>query len=150
MEKVAQTDYMAKVELDGKQVEHRLGCSGIDGVSFGPKFGKKGGKMYLTTTYGVYSDTKRSDNDYQVLLQYDIADWRKYERPLSQDNMHTFGPEKPDGQYFAYTGNTTYGVQNIEYDEGYGGWPYIRDARSTSPTTRSMLSTAARSPAKSL
>ena len=115
-------DYMAKVELNGKQVEHRLGCSGIDGVSFGPKFGKKGGKMYLTTTYGVYSDTKRTDNDYQVLLQYDIADWRKYERSLSQDNMHTFGPEKPDGQYFAYTGNTTYGVQNLEYDEELGVW----------------------------
>ena len=115
-------DYLAKVELDGKQVEHRLGCSGIDGVSFGPKFGKSGGKMYLTTSYGVYSDKKRSDNDYQVLLQYDIKDWRKYEKSLSQDNMHTNGPAKPDGQYFAYTGNTTYGVQNMEYDKGLGVW----------------------------
>lgn len=115
-------DYLAKVELDGKQVEHRLGCSGIDGVSFGPKFGKKGGKMYLTTSYGIYSDKKRSDNDYQVLLQYDIKDWSKYEQPLSQDNMHTNGPEKPNGQYFAFTGNTNYGVQNVEYDEGLNVW----------------------------
>lgn len=115
-------DYLANVELDGKQVEHRLGCSGIDGVSFGPKFGKSGGKKYLTTSYGIYSDKKRTDNDYQVLLQYDIKDWRKYEKSLSQDNMHTNGPEKPDGQYFAFTGNTTYGVQNVEYDEGLNVW----------------------------
>lgn len=115
-------DYLAKVELNGEQVEHRLGCSGIDGVSFGPKFGKSGGKMYLTTTYGIYSDKKRSDNDYQVLLQYDIKDWRKYEKTLSQDNMHTNGPENPDGQYFAFTGNTRYGVQNLEYDKGLNVW----------------------------
>ena len=115
-------DYLAKVELDGKQVEHRLGCSGIDGVAFGPRFGKSDGKQYLTTTYGIYSDVERSDNDYQVILQYDVSRWAKYERPLSQDNMHTSGPAKPDGEYFAYTGNTSYGVQNLEYDPDLNIW----------------------------
>ncbi len=115
-------DYLATVEIDGKQVKHRLGCSGIDGVAFGPKFGKKDGKQYLTTTYGIYSDTKRSDNDYQVILQYDISKWRKYERTLSQEKMHRSGPARPDGEYFAYTGNTNYGVQNLEYDPDLNVW----------------------------
>lgn len=109
-------DYLAEVNTaEGKQ-KHRLGCSGIDGVTFGPKFGKKGGKQYLTVGYGIYSDTERSDNDYQVLLQYDVRKWQKYERALSQDDMHQQGPAKPAGQYFVKTGNTTYGVQNLDYD----------------------------------
>ena len=115
-------DYLDVVELDNGKWEHRLGCSGIDGVAFGPKFGKKGGKQLLTVTYGIYSDHKRSDNDYQVLLQYDVKKWKKYERPLSHENMHREGPAKPNGEYFAYTGNTNYGVQNIEYDEDLKVW----------------------------
>ena len=31
--------------------------------------------------------------------------------------MHKQGPQKPDSKYFVYTGNTTFGVQNLEYDE---------------------------------
>lgn len=115
-------DYLAVVECENGKWEHRLGCSGIDGVAFGPKFGKKGGKQMLTVTYGVYSDRKRTDNDYQVLLQYDVSGWKRYERSLSQRNMHRQGPAKPNAQYFAYTGNTTYGVQNIEYDEDLKVW----------------------------
>lgn len=115
-------DYLDIIELDNGKWEHRLGCSGIDGVAFGPKFGKKGGKQLLTVTYGIYSDHKRSDNDYQVLLQYDVKKWKKYERPLSHENMHREGPARPNGEYFAYTGNTNYGVQNIEYDEDLKVW----------------------------
>ena len=115
-------DYLDTIELENGKWEHRLGCSGIDGVAFGPKFGKKGGKQFLTVTYGIYSDHKRSDNDYQVLLQYDVKKWKKYEHPLSQENMHREGPAKPNGEYFAYTGNTNYGVQNIEYDEDLKVW----------------------------
>lgn len=115
-------DYLVKVEVDGKTHEHRLGCSGIDGVSFGPKLGQTDGKEYLTVAYGIYSDIERTDNDHQVLLQYDVDDWKKYEHPLSQDNMHTQGPSKPDMQYFVLTGNTTYGVQNLEYDAHSQKW----------------------------
>ena len=115
-------DYLADVlTAEGKQ-NHRLGCSGIDGVTFGPKFGKKGGKQYLTVGYGIYGDTNRSDNDYQVLLQYDVRNWAKYEKPLSQDDMHQQGPAKPAGQYFVKTGNTTYGVQNLDYDASTHSW----------------------------
>lgn len=115
-------DYLGEVEVNGKIHKHRLGCSGIDGVSFGPKFGKKGGKQYLTVAYGIYGDKERVDNDYQVLLQYDVEKWYFYEQPLSDDQMHTNGPLHPDEQYFAYTGNTTYGIQNLEYDHDLNVW----------------------------
>ena len=115
-------DYLAEVLTAEGKKEHRLGCSGIDGVTFGPKFGKKGGKQYLTVGYGVYGETDRSDNDYQVLLQYDVSKWAKYEKPLSQEEMHLLGPTKPAGQYFVKTGNTTYGVQNFDYDASSHSW----------------------------
>ena len=115
-------DYLSEVETAEGRKEHRLGCSGIDGVAFGPKFGKSSGKEYLTVAYGIYADKSRSDNDYQVLLQYDTEKWAKYERPLSQDNMHQNGPKQPTGEYFVYTGNTTYGVQNLEYDPYTRSW----------------------------
>ena len=37
--------------------------------------------------------------------------------------MHQSGPEKPDGKYFVYTGNTAYGIQNLEYDP-YSGYMF--------------------------
>lgn len=94
-------DYLAKVTTNEGEKQHRFGCSGIDGVSFGPRFGKKDGKEYLTVAYGIYGEVDRSDNDYQVLLQYDTSKWHKYETPLSQENMHTNGPAQPDREYFA-------------------------------------------------
>ena len=115
-------DYLAEITINGKPHKHRLGCSGIDGVAFGPKFGKADGKQYLTVGYGIYSETDRTDNDYQVLLQYDVTKWGKYEHSLSQDDMHQQGPAKPAGQYFVKTGNTTYGVQNLDYDPTTHSW----------------------------
>ncbi|MBQ4065360.1 MAG: hypothetical protein IJD10_04610 [Clostridia bacterium] len=108
--------YLDEVYKDYSAEGHRFGCSGIDGMTFAPKFGSSDGKNYLYVAYGIYSDPKRDDNDDQVLLKYDISDWSRYEKPLLQTNMHRSGPEKPDGKYFVYTGNTTYGVQNLEYD----------------------------------
>ena len=117
------SDYETSVLLDGREVPHRLGCSGIDGVSFGPDFGRKGGRQYLTVAYGIYGDAERSDNDYQVLLQFDTRDWaRRYAKPLEVGNMHRDGPAKPRRTYYAYTGNTSWGVQNLEYDPFTGYW----------------------------
>ncbi len=109
-------DYHAQVECDGKTVLHRHGCSGIDGTTFGPMPGSADPKQYLFVCYGVYSDLDRTDNDNQVLLCYDTSDWDKYARPLSQDAMHTCGPDAPLHKFFAFTGNTNWGVQNLEYD----------------------------------
>ncbi|RDI66256.1 hypothetical protein [Nocardia pseudobrasiliensis] len=114
--------YLREVVADYTAPGHRYGCSGIDGVAFGPTFGARDGAPKLTVAYGIYSDLDRDDNDYQILLQYDIADWRAYERPLNQNAPHTSGPAAPAGKYFVYTGNTTYGVQNLEYDPHTANW----------------------------
>lgn len=123
-------DYCADLDengvFDGDTAEtpdHRYGCSGIDGVAFGPDFGDfKGKKHFLHVAYGIYGNVKREDNNYQVILRYDISHWNKFERPLKQNSPHTSGPEKADDRYFLYTGNTTYGIQNLEYDGFTGHW----------------------------
>lgn len=122
-------DYAADMDGDGKfdgnvgdTPDHRYGCSGIDGVSFGPAFGRADGPHYLTVAYGIYSNLQRTDNDHQVLLQYDITDWKKHERPLNEAAPHREGPASPLGKYFVHTGNTTYGVQNLAYDESTRRW----------------------------
>ena len=116
-------DYKASVPTaKGAKTPHRFGCSGFDGLTFGPEFGKSNGRKMLTIAYGIYRDKDRSDNDYQVLLQYDTRNWSKFEAPLSQENMHRNGPAKPESYYFVYTGNTTYGVQNLEYDAESNLW----------------------------
>ena len=70
-------DYYGTAVNGGREVKHRLGCSGIDGISFGPAFGApKGSKPYLNVAYGIYGDTTRSDNDYQVILNYDPETWK--------------------------------------------------------------------------
>ncbi|NEB37745.1 hypothetical protein [Streptomyces sp. SID14515] len=122
-------DYTADMNGDGvfdgdtgDTPDHRYGCSGIDGVAFGPDLNRRGGGRLLTVAYGIYSNTARPDNDHQVLLQYDVRDWRRYERPLTEDAQHTSGPASPGGKFFAHTGNTTYGVQNLEYDGHSGNW----------------------------
>ncbi|MEU0693749.1 hypothetical protein ABZ349_07135 [Streptomyces niveus] len=130
-------DYTADMDGNGvfdgntaKTADHRYGCSGIDGVAFGPAFDDKrrddgpgpARTQLLTVAYGVYANTTRQDNDNQVLLQYDIRRWKKFERPLTEADPHTSGPGSPDGKYFSYTGNTTYGVQNLDYDAHTGNW----------------------------
>ncbi len=119
--KEAVDDYYAKVVNNGRELEHRFGCSGIDGVTFAPEFGKgRDGKKYLYVAYGIYGDTLRTDNDYQVILAYDTQDWKQYEQPLTQENLHESGPEKPLHKYYLYTGNTSWGIQNLAYDEASG------------------------------
>lgn len=122
-------DYAADLNGDGvfdgnvaETPDHRYGCSGIDGVSFGPEFGRTDGPRLLTVAYGIYAHPARTDNDHQVLLQYDIADWARYERPLSEAAPHRSGPAAVHGKYFVRTGNTTYGVQNLAYDGASQRW----------------------------
>lgn len=102
--------------------DHRYDASGIDGVSFGPAFGHTDGKRYLTVAYGIYGNLKRTDNDHQVLLQYDISDWGKYASPLTEAAPHHNGPAKVDAKVFVRTGNTRYGVQNLAYDAASKRW----------------------------
>ena len=115
-------DYSATVQNGGKSVSHRYGCSGVDGTAFGKIPGGKDDRDYLFVSYGVYSDLERTDNDYQVILCYDTSDWAQYAQPLDQEEMHHSGPETPARKFFVYTGNTTYGVQNLEYDAATGNF----------------------------
>lgn len=110
-------DFEAMVKLGDRSVAHRHGCSGIDGVALGPAMGEPNSKKkYLYVAYGIYSDTTRHDNDHQVILQYDISNWSRYRQRLTQGKLHTAGPKQPDAKYFVKTGNTRYGIQNLEYD----------------------------------
>ena len=122
-------DYSADMNGDGRfdgdtadTFDHRYGCSGVDGLAFGPAFGSRDGAQKLTVAYGIYANPSRGDNDHQVILQYDTDRLRAYEHPLSQERPDTSGPGRADGKYFLDTGNTTYGVQNLEYDDYTGDW----------------------------
>lgn len=129
-------DYSADVNGDGRfdgddgrfrgdvaaSPDHRYGCSGIDGIAFGPAFGRTGGRHYLTVAYGIYGNLGRSDNDHQILLQYDVSGWARFARPLSEAAPHRRGPASPRGKYFVRTGNTRYGVQNLSYDPASKRW----------------------------
>jgi hypothetical protein len=102
--------------------DHRYGSSGIDGLAFGPAFGRSKGPQTLKVAYGIYTNLDRVDNDNQVILEYDTATWKRYERPLSEQEPHRSGPKRVDGKYFVATGNTHFGIQNLEYDEASGNW----------------------------
>lgn len=110
-------DYHAKVTVDGKEYEHRLGCSGIDGVAIGPQPGGKG--RYLYVAYGIYGDVNRPDNDYQVILRYNLKKLDRKARGVVFGENHYSGP-KPADIYYVYTGNTNWGVQNMAYDPHTG------------------------------
>ncbi len=98
---------------------HRFGCSGIDGITFGPLPGDADGKTYMTVAYGVYSNPARRDNDYQVILAFDPEKFQG--APFDQNHPHEVGPALHK-KLFVYTGNTTYGVQNLEYDRKTGDY----------------------------
>ena len=114
-------DYNAADEVSGKP--HRYGCSGIDGTALGPVFGAApDSPKKIMVAYGIYGDVTREDNDHQVILSYDPCIFEKYGQPLHQNTPHHNGPDAPEAKYFFYTGNTTYGVQNLEYDPFTRTW----------------------------
>ncbi len=112
-------DYAAR-GVDG--YDHRYACSGIDGLGFGPVFGSPAGSpSMLMVAYGIYGDTSRRDNDHNILLE---LDWRTFDgvaRPLKQEAPHHSGV-RAKARYFLPTGNTTWGIQNLEYDGYTGNW----------------------------
>ena len=115
-------DFEALVRVDGRELPHRYACSGIDGTAWGPMWGSTDGKQYLSICYGVYGDVTRTDNDYQVILSFDAELWwDTVAQPLCQENMHKSGVYS-QSKSFLYTGNTNWGIQNLEYDAFMGNW----------------------------
>ena len=113
------TDGLAAGEHDNARssLGHRYGCSGIDGVTFGTLPGEPDGKTYLLVAYGVYLNNSRQDNDYQVILAFDADTLAP--QPFDPRQEHQTGPALAD-KLFVYTGNTDYGVQNLEFDRDTG------------------------------
>ena len=108
-------DYCEKDDLTG--LPGRYGCGGMDGVSVGPIFGAAADsckKLFLAQ--GIKKELDRTDNDHQVLLQYDLSIFDTYGQPLSQLQPHHNGPDACEERYYFYTGNTAWGIQNLEYD----------------------------------
>lgn len=95
---------------------HKYGCSGIDGVAIAPGIGSNADEMYLYVGYGIYGDVNRTDNDYQIIQRYKIKDIEKTSGPTIFGTAHENGPQKPDKEYFIFTGNTKYGIQNMAWD----------------------------------
>ncbi len=112
-------DYVGKA-ADGR--DHRYGCSGIDGTAFGPVFGAPADSpSMLMVACGIYGDTDRTDNDNNIIMQFD---WRRFDavaKPLEQGHPHHSGIHS-DYRYFLPTGSTTWGIQNLEYDAFTGDW----------------------------
>ncbi len=134
---------------------HAFACSGIDGVTFGTMPGDTSGKLYLIVAYGVYgfSNINRYDNTYNVLQFYDVEDFWDGEKPVGTQNIRftyerglavDYTQEevlKAADTLFVYTGNTSYGAQNLEYEadtgdivlytygntDGMGGTKYVVD-----------------------
>ena len=110
-------DFKAKVKNQGKSYNRRYGVSGTDAMCFGPSF-ETGKGYYLTISCGTTPNAERTDNDYQILVQYDVtAWWDKYGQPLDYKKVHHIGPKDMHGKFFVYTGNTYYGVQTMTYFE---------------------------------
>ena len=105
-------DYLCEWTRGEETRKHRFGCSGIDGITFAPIRGE----TRLLVAYGIYGDVEREDNDHQVILSYDPKALVPYEDILRADHIHESGPPACKERFFVYTGNTTYGVQNMEYD----------------------------------
>lgn len=148
----AVNDYTAMVKDGSIERPHRFACSGIDGITFAPAMGSpRSGKKFLYIAYGIYGDTVRSDNDHQVILQYDVSDWTKYAQHLSQHNLHRSGPKKPLKKYFLKTGATHYGIQNLAYDSYTGNMfaAVYRGSKTQFPNFNLFVIDGAKRPVKS-
>ena len=85
-------DYEGSAIINGEELPHKYACSGIDGLGFGPEWGKTDGDDYLRICYGIYGDVSREDNDYQIILTFDARDWwDSIAKPLRQNEMHKSG-----------------------------------------------------------
>lgn len=89
---------------------HRYGCSGIDGITV-CDYAAPEKSVYVA--YGIYGDTERCDNDNQILLRFSLD---KVNEKMRTGSIDAALAARADERLFVYTGNTTYGIQNLEYD----------------------------------
>ncbi len=113
-------DVMRFVRLSNLEAYNRsgqYGLGGVDGCTFGPQFGTTTGPNLLTIAANFPMDLTRTDNDYQMLWQYEWTNiWenaRAFDGTLA--DLPTWAPTPLD-EYFMYTGNGDWGIQTMEYD----------------------------------
>lgn len=104
---------LPQVAADYAAPGHWRGCSGIDGITL---CDYPNGEPALFVAYGIYGDIRRADNDYQVLLRLPLAEYLEKAKPLTQNFAVAPATMTAKDRYFVYTGNTRYGIQNLEYD----------------------------------
>jgi len=124
-----------KTEAIGDEtVEHYYGINGIDGVAFGTIPGDTSGEIVMMVSCGQdLNEEDHPDRDYQIMLQYNTNEFLELDGKGStqlkegvsdtpaDNNCHEKGLYLSD-KYFVYTGNTQYGVQNLEYDTYSGNY----------------------------
>ncbi|MFA5340500.1 MAG: hypothetical protein WC332_01865 [Clostridia bacterium] len=99
------------------------GCSGIDGTCIAPDIENNDGIFNcIYTAYGIYKNSERDLNDYQIILKYRLCEIIDKSKLFSDNPFHTIGPASFLDKYFIYTGNTNFGVQNLEYDNYTKDW----------------------------
>lgn len=102
--------------LGENNLPHRYGCSGIDGITFAPKISEsENAPLRMFVAYGIYGDVNRTDNDDQILLSFDPETVKNSAFTLCQEDPHNKGI-RCEEKIFIKTGNTNYGIQNLEYD----------------------------------
>lgn len=138
-------DHTATVVNNGRQVEHRFGCSGIDGTTLAPGFGADRGRTFVYVAYGVYKDATRTDNDYQVILAYDLETLAPYWSRHTREGLHRNGPDKPMQNTLCTpaTRVTAYRISPMIRTRATSSWPHTRGTNSSSPSTLSSSSTEA-------
>lgn len=92
---------------------HRYGCSGIDGITC---CDYTADEHSVFVAYGIYGDTERDDNDNQIILRFCTKKILENLCPLRQSTTGNVKSISADEKIFVFTGNTTYGIQNLEYD----------------------------------
>ncbi len=101
------------------------GMCGIDGITTGKA--PDTGETVLMVSYSINGDTDEEDYDYDynILIQYNFDTFLEPDgsggTQIKPDYKYLYGPADNPGpthsnKYFIYTGNTNYGVQNLEYD----------------------------------
>jgi len=99
---------------------HRYGLGGIDGITFGKLPGApEGSKEYMLMAYAPYGNASRYDNNNQIVNVYDPDKIEEYMLPFAEDRNEPEGL-RCEEQLFVYTGNQTWGTQNMEFDKDTG------------------------------
>ena len=113
--------------INGEQ--YAYGAIGVDGIAFGSIPGDDSGEIVMMVAVNIQNDAtdKVGDRNYQILLQYSLDSFLESDGNggtqlkegvsgiVERPDPHRYGPAHED-KYFVLTGNTDWGVQNLEYD----------------------------------